>query len=105
MGGKDLKVNVFVNYWKQLSRSFALLAHSCVLLAHYTALFTGCMSRSVRCFVEVVRWTSVVARGTVSAFESVHRNLYRWTWTGRRGGGGGGGVSMETLSSSGTESD
>ena len=89
---------LIVNYGTQLARSFILLAHSFVLLAHYAALFGGCVSRSVRCFVEVVRWASLLARCTVSAFESVHRHLYRWT--GRRAG-----VAMERLSSSGTESD
>lgn len=90
MGG-----HVLLNYGKQLARSFVVLAHSLALLAHYTTLFVGCVSRSVRCFVEVVRWTALLARFTVSTFESVHRHLYRWA--GRRYN-----VAMETHPSSST---
>ncbi|XP_035383662.1 guanylyl cyclase-activating protein 1 isoform X1 [Electrophorus electricus] len=70
VGGHDLKVNVIVNYWRQMGRSF-------LLLAHYTGLFASFVRRSVGCVVQVVKWTSLVARCTVAAFESIRRTLNR----------------------------
>lgn len=87
----DLKLNMIINYGKQLGRSL-------VLLAHYITVFVSFVSRSVNCFAEVIKWMSVFARYTVAVFDSLHRSLH-W-WTRRRSG-----TSIEMLSSSETESD
>lgn len=91
MGGHDLKLNMIINYGKQLGRSL-------LLLAHYTTVFVIFVSRSVNGFVEVIKWMSMFARYTVAVFESIHRSL-NW-WTRRRSR-----TSIEMLSSSDTESE
>lgn len=90
-GRHDLKLNMIINYAKQLGRSL-------VLLAHYTTVFVCFVSRSVNCFLEVIKWISVFARYTVAVFDSIHRSLHWWTRSHRR-------TSIEMLSSSETESD
>lgn len=90
-GGHDLKVNMIVNYVRQLGRSL-------LLLAHYTTVFVSVVSRSVNCFVEGFKWISMFARYTVAVFESVHRSLNWWTRRRRR-------EAIEMLSSSDTESE
>lgn len=92
MGGHDLKLNMIINYGKQLGRSL-------LLLAHYATVFVSFVSRSVNFFVEVIKWTSTFARCTVAVFESIHRSLH---WLTRRRSSG---TSIEMLSSSDTESD
>lgn len=91
MGGHDLKLNMIINYGKQLGRSL-------LLLAHYTTVFVIFVSRSVSCFVEVIKWMSMFARYTVEVFESIHRSLNWWTRRCSR-------TSIEMLSSSDTESE
>lgn len=69
--GLDLRINLLVNYGKQLGRSL-------LLLAHYTTVFAQFLSSSVRCMVAVAKWTSLFARCTTEAFGSVYRHLNRW---------------------------
>lgn len=89
--GHDLRVNAIVNYGRQLGRSL-------LILAHYATVFVSFISHSVNCFVGVFKWTSMFARYTVAAFESIHRGL-DW-WTRRRGR-----EAIEMVSSSDTESE
>jgi len=92
MGGHDLKLNMIINYGKQLGRSL-------LLLAHYAAVFVSFVSRSVNFFVEVIKWMSMIARCTVGVFESIHRSLH---WLTRRRSSR---TSIEMLSSSDNKSD
>lgn len=75
-GGLDPRVNLIVNHCRQLGRSL-------LLLAHYATVFVAFAGRSVQWLVEVVKWTALFARYTVSVFESIYRYL---TWGKRRGG-------------------
>ena len=78
MVGHDLRVNVIINHGRQLGRNL-------LLLAHYTTVFVAFVARSVKWMVEVVKWTTMLAQYTASAFDSVYRHLLWWR---RRGGGG-----------------
>lgn len=90
MGRYDLKLNMIINYGKQLGRSL-------VLLVHYITVFVSFVSRSVNCFAEVIKWMSVFARYTVAVFDYLYRSLH---WCRRRSG-----TSIEMLSSSEPESE
>lgn len=89
MRGLDCRVNLIVQYGKQLARSL-------LLLAHYVTVFVSFTSRSVGWVVEAIRWTTVSVECIASVFNAVHRNLSRLS---RRCAG----TAMEILS--GKESD
>lgn len=68
--GLDYRVNLLVQYAKQLARSV-------LLLAHYMTVFVSFTSRSVGWFLEVIRWTMLMVQCVASVFDAVHRNLSR----------------------------
>ncbi|KAI5626024.1 hypothetical protein C0J50_14427 [Silurus asotus] len=70
MRGLDCRVNLMVQYARQLTRSL-------LLLAHYMAVFVSFTSRSAGWFVEAIRWTTFSVRCVASLFDSVHRSLSR----------------------------
>lgn len=69
MAGHD-QVNLIINHGRQLGRSL-------VLLAHYTTVFVAFVGRTVQWMVDAVKWTSLLARYTVSVFDSIYRHLHR----------------------------
>ncbi|AWO98174.1 Hypothetical protein SMAX5B_010660 [Scophthalmus maximus] len=66
----DQRVNLIINHGRQLGRSL-------LLLAHYATTFVVFVGRTVQWLVDAVKWTSLFARYTTSAFDSVYRHL-RW---------------------------
>lgn len=78
MAGHDDRVNLIINHGRQLGRSL-------LLLAHYTTAFMAFVGRTVQWMVDAVKWTTLFARYTVAAFDSVYRHLH---WKKRKSVGG-----------------
>lgn len=79
MARHDQRVNLIINHGRQLGRSLALLVH-------YATVFVAFVGRTVQWMVDAVKWTSLFARYTVSAFDSIYRHLH---WGKRRSVAGG----------------
>lgn len=79
MARHDQRVNLIINHGRQLGRSLALLVH-------YATVFVAFVGRTVQWMVDAVKWTSLFARYTVSAFDSIYRHLH---WGNRRSVAGG----------------
>lgn len=79
MTGHDQRVNLIINHGRQLGRNL-------MLLAYYTTVFVAFVGRTVQWMVDAVKWTSLFARYTVSAFDSIYRHLH---WGRRKGVTGG----------------
>ncbi|KAM3587765.1 uncharacterized protein V6R79_013711 [Siganus canaliculatus] len=70
MAGHDQRVALIINQGRQLGRSL-------LLLLHYTTVFVAFVGRSVQWMVDAVKWTTLFARYTAAAFDSVYRSLHR----------------------------
>lgn len=69
MGKHEKRVNLIINHGRQLGRSL-------LLLAHYTTVFVGFVARFAQWMVGAVRWTSMFARCTTSAFDFIYQHLH-----------------------------
>lgn len=74
MAVHDKRVTLIINNGRQLGRSL-------LLLAHHITVFVAFVGRTVQWTAEVGKWTSLFARYTVSAFDSIYRHL---PWGRRR---------------------
>lgn len=75
MAGHEQRVKLIINHGKQLGRSL-------LLLAYYTTVFVGFVGRFAQWMVRAVKWTSMFARYTTSAFDFIYTHLH---WGKRRG--------------------